>query len=85
MLHRPNLKIIPIIHRNQNVVILEFNCDDNLISVAKSIGCRWSSTHQSWYVYNSNENLRLIGNVVSELANIEYNGDNPKTEKVVIN
>ena len=72
MSERFDLKVIPVKHRNTNSLLLKFKYNDELISIAKSIGCRWSITNRAWYIFYSNENLRLISNAFKDKTNIDY-------------
>ena len=66
------LKVTPILHRNNNSLLLNFKYDDTLIALAKSIGCKWSATNRGWYVFHSNENIRLIENAFKDKADIDF-------------
>ncbi len=71
------LKVIPISHRNNNSLLLKFKYNDELITLSKSIGCKWSSTNKGWYVYHSNENIRLINNAFKDKADIDLSDVKP--------
>jgi hypothetical protein len=38
--HKSDLKIVPVKHRKLDVVLLKFKYNSNLISAAKSFGCK---------------------------------------------
>lgn len=52
--------------------MLNFKYNTNLISIAKSIGCKWSKTHNSWYLFYNNENLRLINNAFENEVALDF-------------
>ena len=37
-------------HGNQAQIFLEFDYDQELIRLARSLGARWSKTNNAWYV-----------------------------------
>jgi site-specific recombinase XerD len=65
-----NKQIELISHKinNKEYLLLKFKYDDELKELAKSIGCRWSVTKRSWYLYYSKENIKLIKNVFKDNA-----------------
>ena len=66
------LMVSSMIHRSNNVLVLKFKYNDELISLAKSIGCKWSSSNKGWYIYHSKENIRLINNAFKDKTNIDF-------------
>ena len=68
----PRVKILPLNYKNSNSLLLKFKYNDHLISLAKSIGCRWSITNKGWVIYHSLENLRLIFNIFKDEAIIDF-------------
>jgi integrase/recombinase XerD len=48
------------VHREQNVYLLRFPYDRELIELAKKTGARFSKTHTCWYVPESKETLNLL-------------------------
>ena len=71
-IHQPVIIISSIKHRKLYVLLLKFDFNSDLIFLAKSIGCKWSSTNQGWYIIYTNENLRLINNAFKDNANIDF-------------
>lgn len=55
-------------------LLLRFEYDKELISSAKSIGCRWSVGEKFWYILKSRENIRLINEVFRGKARIQSKG-----------
>ena len=73
--------------RHNKFLFLKFKYDDELIHLSKSIGCRWSISNRSWYIYKSRENIRLIQEVFRDkvkvtFSNIDWVVVEPKKEKV---
>ena len=54
------IKVIKTRHRDKQVLLLKFNYDNELITIAKSAGCKWSKTNQAWYIEDSKENLNQL-------------------------
>ena len=83
MLYKPHLKIEIVKHRNNNSLLLKFKYNNELISIAKSIGCTWSISNRGWYMFYSNENLRLIDNAFKDKTKIDYSSIKSITLKEV--
>ncbi len=66
------LKVIPLSYKNKNLLLLQFKYNDKLKAIARSIGCQWSSTNRSWYIYHSRENLQLISNAFNDHAILDF-------------
>jgi len=74
----------------QNLLLIKFKYDDELIHLCKSIGCRWSIINKGWYLYNSKENIELIKNIFKDKASVTFSNidrvvvepkkDNPRKE-----
>ncbi len=47
-------------HRNKKVIFIEFSYNNELIKIAKEIGCYWSGSNKKWYLPKNNKNLELI-------------------------
>lgn len=68
-------KQIEIISQNMNnkeYLLLHFKYDNELKELSKSIGCRWSVSKRSWYIFKSNENIRLIQQVFKDKAELHF-------------
>ncbi len=72
MIQKPYIRVTPVIHRGMKVVLLKFEYNSGLISIAKSLGCRWSKTYGNWYINNSKNNLRAIYETFKGMANIDF-------------
>ena len=58
-------------HKNNEVILIQFAYDNNLINKAKKIGCFWSTSKKKWYLKNTKENLRLVYHTFSDHALID--------------
>lgn len=69
-----NKQIELISHKmnNKEYLLLKFKYDDELKELAKSIGCRWSVSKRTWYIFKSNENIRLIQQVFTDKADLHF-------------
>lgn len=54
------------------ILFLRFSYDDELIHLSKSIGCRWSVSKRSWFLYLSNNNIELIKEVFRNKAELIF-------------
>ena len=64
---------MPAVHRDQSVVFIHFDYDVELLAIVKTLnGCRWSSTHKSWYQSQSLFKLDRILNGFSNKAYVDY-------------
>ena len=68
-------------HRNQAQVFLEFDYDQELIRLARSLGARWSKTNNTWYVQDAKGVTNAIFKTYSGTAWVNY--DALKSEKTV--
>jgi integrase/recombinase XerD len=63
------IKVSRAEHKGDDVLLIRFPFDDELISVVKCIeGIKWSTTKNAWYIMNKAENLREIFRVFKGLA-----------------
>lgn len=62
--------------KGQNLLLIKFKYDDELIHLCKSIGCRWSIKNRSWYLYYTKENIELIKNVFKDKASVTFSNIN---------
>lgn len=57
------VKLNRITHRGEKIVLLSFDKNEKLIALAKSISCRFSSTHKGWWLLDNAQNLKRIQEV----------------------
>lgn len=72
MLHKLKLAIESVEYRGKYVILLKFKYNEKLKELSKSIGCRWSQFHRSWYINYSIENLRLIYDTFKDETDIDF-------------
>jgi len=65
------IEIKTLIHKQQHQLGLYFSYNLNLNNIAKSIGCKYSNTHQCWYIQHTPNNLNNIINQYKEIAIIK--------------
>lgn len=67
------VKLIYHEHNNEDVVLLKFAYDTDLIRIVKSInGARWSQSLKSWYFIEENFNLDLLEERLDSIADIDF-------------
>lgn len=57
---------------SKNFLALGFKYDNELIALAKSIGCRWDLFHKTWYILRSHENLQRIQRAFKGKAVVKF-------------
>jgi len=84
------MKSIPIIylsekvHRQREVIMIDFIYHDKLITLVKRMGCSWSQTNKKWFIKNTKENLQLIYKTFQGIATINDSALK-REEKEVLN
>ena len=73
-----------LFHNGNDQIGLFFGFDGELKRKAKSIGARWSQTHQCWYVLANKENYKLIRQNFDSIEIIKDNNDERQTEPAEI-
>ncbi len=73
MPQKPTIKLTPAEHRNQAVILLQFDYNRNLIDAVKKLGNTfWSATKQCWYIRKKDFNLNYVFSSLQEVAIINY-------------
>jgi len=76
-------------HLNNHLyLLLKFKYDDELMRLAKSIGCRWSIPKRAWYIFHSQENVSLIKRTFFQKAELKFinsNLEQQPSKKEIIN
>lgn len=57
---RIRVTLEPIFHRGANQILITFPKEIRIISILKSIGCRFTATYSGWYILNNKQNLNLL-------------------------
>ena len=53
---------------NNDYFLLKFNYEESLVSIARSLGCRWVVSEQGWAIYRSRENLESLIRAFSDIS-----------------
>lgn len=70
---KPIIELTPSEHRNQAVILVQFDYNYNLIAAVKKLGnAFWSATRQCWYIRKNNFNLNYVYSSLQEVAYIDY-------------
>ena len=72
VLKNKQIEVISQKINNKEYLLLNFKYDNELKELSKSIGCRWSVSKRSWYIFKSNENIRLIQQVFKDKAELHF-------------
>lgn len=68
-----NLRLIPVVHKNQAIVKAHFAFDQEIIALIKNQdGARWSQTLQSWYFPKADFNLNTLYQSCNGKVFIDY-------------
>ncbi len=69
MKSHPTIVLKPQFHNNANQILIQFEYNEALIKLARSIqNTSWSKTFKSWYIKNTPSNLKLIFSVFKQHA-----------------
>ena len=75
MTTRPNITLKKDLHRNQNVIRIEFAYNIQLIDVLRTnTTATWSRTMKCWYIPEKDFNLGRFFNALKPVAYIDYSG-----------
>ncbi|MGY5351059.1 tyrosine-type recombinase/integrase [Wenyingzhuangia sp. IMCC45533] len=68
------LILSPTVHRNKEVVLIQFDYDDKIINAIKKIdvGAKWSFNKKSWYIDLQDGLLRKLYDHLSKIIPIDY-------------
>jgi len=70
---QPNITLKKDIHRNRNIIRIEFPYDQKVIDLLREeTPAKWSRTMGCWYIAESDFNLRSFFNAFKPLAYINY-------------
>ena len=67
-MEKKRITVLPHQFNNNDYYLLKFNFDESLVSIARSLGCRWVVSEQGWSIYRSRENLRALIRAFSEIS-----------------
>lgn len=67
-MEKKRITVLPHQFNNNDYYLLKFNFDESLVSIARSLGCRWVVSEQGWSIYRSRENLKALIRAFSEIS-----------------
>jgi site-specific recombinase XerD len=70
-MEKKRITILPHQFKNNDYFLLKFNYDESLVSIARSLGCRWVVEEQGWAIYRSPENLGSVVRAFSEISIVD--------------
>lgn len=75
----------PAIHRSKEVILLDFNYDNELLSLLKKldIDLIYSATHKNWYVIKKNFSLHNFYKHTLEYAYLDYDKLKATPQKII--
>ncbi len=72
---KPKLLLEQAVHRDQNVILLKFERNQELITLVKQIpSVAWSQSKKCWYIPQSHFNLNLVFTNLKDTAYVDYAG-----------
>jgi len=66
-------------HKGESILLLQFDKNEKLIALAKSIGCRFSITHKGWWLPDNPKNKKLLETTFADY--LDQNNDKPASAK----
>jgi len=70
-MEKKRITILPHQFNDNDYFLLKFNYDEGLVSIARSLGCRWLVPEQGWAIYRSRENLRSVVRAFSDISIVD--------------
>ena len=67
-MEKKRITVLPHQFNNNDYFLLKFIYDENLVSIARSLGCRWVVSEQGWAIYKSRENLKALIRAFSDIS-----------------
>ena len=67
-MEKKRITVLPHQFNNNDYFLLKFIYDENLVSIARSLGCRWVVSEQGWAIYRSRENLKALIRAFSDIS-----------------
>ena len=67
-MEKKRITVLPHQFNNNDYFLLKFNFDESLVSIARSLGCRWVVSEQGWAIYRSRENLKALIRAFSDIS-----------------
>lgn len=70
------IEIKPLWHRGQAQIAIYFKYDEQIISTARELGCKFSQTHRCWYIINIPQNKLKIVKAFEQYGRIFLDHEN---------
>ena len=70
-MEKKRITILPHQYNNNDYFLLKFNYDEILVSIARSLGCRWVVAEEGWAIYRSRENLSSVIRAFSDISIVD--------------
>ena len=70
-MNKPKIVLTIDYHRKNEVLLMQFHFNRELIERAKKIKCFWSASKSSWYINNTDDNLEAIYTIFKDDAIID--------------
>ncbi len=70
-MEKKRITILPHQFKDNDYFLLKFNYDESLVSIARSLGCRWVVSEQGWAIYRSVKNLNSVVRAFSEISIVD--------------
>lgn len=67
-MEKKRITVLPHQFNNNDYFLLKFNYEESLVSIARSLGCRWVVEENGWAIYRSRENLKSLIRAFSEIS-----------------
>ncbi len=67
-MEKKRITVLPHQFNNNDYFLLKFNYEESLVSIARSLGCRWVVEEQGWAIYRSRENLKSLIRAFSDIS-----------------
>ena len=70
-MEKKRITILPHVYNDNDYFLLKFNYDESLVSIARSLGCRWVVPEEGWAIYRSRENLKSVVRAFSDISIVD--------------
>ena len=67
-MEKKRITVLPHQFNNNDYFLLKFNYEESLVSIARSLGCRWVVEENGWAIYRSRENLEALIRAFSDIS-----------------
>ena len=82
---KPTIKLATGSHRDQEVIMLLFDKDHQLVQIVKSLGCaRWSASMGRWYILKEDFSLGNVFDALKSHAFLDYHALRSNKENLAV-